>query len=251
MTVIKAYDEGLGAWQTVVVGKQGPQGDTGDIGPEGPQGIQGIQGEQGIAGAAAGDSVISGFVRGSGTVANTDTVTQAINKIDGNAVDTLGIYRTLYSVNGHTTAGNIAQTKGFLENGSQVFVVTASQLAAPMIAPIRAADFPTITGRTPKLRVCGQVSVNATKPSSDFTFGLYRLTSPVGGAGVTGYTWTLVTGSQASVITDPLAGTITDSASSDFDIPADGIYSIGVVTSAQIATSSNCHLSAQLQTRHA
>jgi hypothetical protein len=184
-----------------------------------------------------------------GTISATD-VQAAIVEVDDNTVDILSLYRILYSANGHTTAGNIAQTKGFFESGGQIFVVTAAQLAAAMVAPIRSGDFPAVAGKTPKLRVCGQVCVNATKPSSDFTFGLYRLTSPVGAAGVTGYTWTLVTGSQTSVISDPAASTITDAVSSDFDIPADGVYSLGVVTSEQIAASSNCHLSTQLQTRY-
>jgi hypothetical protein len=232
-------------------GLQGEQGEQGIQGETGPAGAQGIQGEQGIAGAAAGDSVISGFVRGSGTVANTDTVTQAINKIDGNVVDTLAIYRTIYSANGHVAAAQASGSRGFLESGAQAVLINVATTPALLSAFIRSADFPTITGKTAKLRVCGQVSINATKPSSDFTFSLYRLTSPIGVSGSLRYTWTLVAGSETSVIVDPSASTITDSVSSDFAIPDDGLYALVATLSAETAASSHCHLSVQLQTRHA
>jgi hypothetical protein len=42
MTVLKAYDEGVEAWQTIVVGKQGPAGATGDTGEQGPPGPAGV-----------------------------------------------------------------------------------------------------------------------------------------------------------------------------------------------------------------
>jgi hypothetical protein len=46
-----------------------------------PQGIQGIQGEIGSSGATA---VLTGYVSGAGTVAATDTVIQAVGKLNGN-----------------------------------------------------------------------------------------------------------------------------------------------------------------------
>jgi membrane protein YqaA with SNARE-associated domain len=46
-----------------------------------PQGIQGIQGETGSSGATA---LLTGYVSGAGTVAATDTVIQAVGKLNGN-----------------------------------------------------------------------------------------------------------------------------------------------------------------------
>jgi hypothetical protein len=49
--------------------------------PQGLQGIQGIQGETGSSGATA---LLTGYVSGAGTVAATDTVIQAVGKLNGN-----------------------------------------------------------------------------------------------------------------------------------------------------------------------
>jgi hypothetical protein len=49
-----------------------------------PQGIQGIQGIQGPTGSSGATALLTGYVSGSGTVAATDTVIQAVGKLNGN-----------------------------------------------------------------------------------------------------------------------------------------------------------------------
>lgn len=50
MTVIKRYNVGTSAWETIVVGKQGPVGATGATGPTGPTGPTGATGPTGPTG---------------------------------------------------------------------------------------------------------------------------------------------------------------------------------------------------------
>ena len=54
MTVIKQYNSNTSAWETIVVGAQGPQGFQGNQGNQGNQGFQGNQGYQGFQGAFGG-----------------------------------------------------------------------------------------------------------------------------------------------------------------------------------------------------
>jgi hypothetical protein len=49
-----------------------------------PQGIQGIQGIQGPTGSSGATALLTGYVSGAGTVAATDTVIQAVGKLNGN-----------------------------------------------------------------------------------------------------------------------------------------------------------------------
>jgi hypothetical protein len=49
-----------------------------------PQGIQGIQGIQGPTGSSGATAVLTGYVSGAGTVLATDTVIQAVGKLNGN-----------------------------------------------------------------------------------------------------------------------------------------------------------------------
>lgn len=108
------------------------------------------------------------------------------------------------------------------------------------------ADF-LATGVTQKLRLRVQAACNATKAAIKFTVGLYPLTV-AGGASELKFTLgTVVTGSAVEV-NEPAASTITSAVSSDFTIPADGAYGLGVVTGGTMTTNSVVILAAQLQT---
>ncbi len=120
---------------------------------------------------------------------------------------------------------------------------------APAVIYIDAADFPSVNGLTPKLRIRGIVSVNNTTPTGDFSFALYPLTMPGsgGGAAVKSYTiGTVVSGSTTGTIT-PVANTSYHPTGSDFSLPANGLYAICLTTTSTIATSSYAHIAADLQ----
>lgn len=106
-----------------------------------------------------------------------------------------------------------------------------------------------VAGKTQKLRLRSQFSTNATKPTQTFTPGLYPITV-AGGANELKLTLgTVVTGSNAGSAAEPTASTVTSKETSDFTIPADGLYCLGLVTSGTLTANSTLAISAQLQTR--
>lgn len=109
------------------------------------------------------------------------------------------------------------------------------------------ADY-TVGSKTQKLRLRAQVACNATKAAIKFTFGLYPITV-AGAADTLTVTLGTVVSSSTVEINEPAASTVTGAVNSDFTIPSDGAYALGVVTSATLTNNSAVLLSAQLQTR--
>lgn len=109
------------------------------------------------------------------------------------------------------------------------------------------ADF-SVTGLTQKLRLRAQIAVNATKPTLKFTFGMYPLTVAGGADSLKITLGTVVSGSTVE-INEPAASTIASGTSSEFTIPSDGAYGLGVVTSGTQTNNNACLFSTQLQTR--
>lgn len=110
------------------------------------------------------------------------------------------------------------------------------------------ADY-AIAGRTTKLRVRGIVLANATAPAINFTFALHPITVAGAADTVTYYLGTATAGSTA-VATTPSASTVTAATGTDFTIPADGAYALGVTISGTLANNSAVSVHAQLQLRH-
>lgn len=161
-------------------------------------------------------------------------------------------YRSLLDVTGSHTAARVAGTYGFAQ-GQPLAITGTGTLYALNVIYIASADYPTVNGLAPKLRLRAQIYVNDVAPTGNFTIGLHPVTTPAtsGGAGLRIYTiGTAVTGSTATVAT-PAADSMNILAGADFALPTDGHYVIGVVTTATVATSSHLHLSAILQMRNA
>lgn len=106
-----------------------------------------------------------------------------------------------------------------------------------------------VAGLTQKLRIFAAVAANATQPTITFTFGLYPISFGGGADALTMTLGTVVTGSTAAIASPP-ASNYTGKAGSDFAVPADGAYALGVVTSGTLTNNSACLLSAHLQTRN-
>lgn len=108
----------------------------------------------------------------------------------------------------------------------------------------------TVAGLTEKLRLRAQVSTNATAWSSvTATFGLYPVTFAGSADDVVPTLGTVVSGSTVAHADPGASGTVTGT-SGDFTVPSDGMYTIGVVTSAQLTNNAAALLTAQLQTRN-
>mgnify|MGYP000264016713 CR=1 FL=1 len=136
-------------------------------------------------------------------------------------------------------------------------MVRACSTLWPLAIPIPATPLPITKeksdGAAKKMRIRVNLSVNDVAPTGNFTFGLYPVTRPgtSGGAGLCIYTLgTVVSGSNGASFTTPAADSMATATSSDFAIPADGFYCIGVVTTATVATSSLVQVQAELQARN-
>lgn len=163
-------------------------------------------------------------------------------------------YRTILRGALSLTATTHTAATYLLANGETGFTTATGSAHPVALIAIAAADYPTIAGATTKLRIRGQIAVNDTAPTGNFTFGLYPLTRPAtsGGAGLNIYTvGTVVTGSNGATVSAPAADSHSNLVGADFALPADGIYGLAVVTTATVAASSHLHLNAQLQMRNA
>ena len=162
-------------------------------------------------------------------------------------------YRTISHVSGSHTAGRVAGTYG-LGQGHPLAISGTGILYPLNLIHIVQADIPTINGLPTKLRIRAQLYTNDVAPSGNYTFGLYPVTRPAtsGGAGLCIYTLgSVVNGSNGASFTNPAADLMGNAVSADFSLPADGVYCIGVVTTATVAANAHMHMVAQLQMRNA
>ncbi len=138
----------------------------------------------------------------------------------------------------------------FLNNSGGAATLSGSSSATtPSFIYISSSDFPSINGKVPLFRISVVLKTNATAPTNTLTFGLYPITAGGGAATVSITTLgTVVTGSNGASQAAPSASTIYNLTSSDFSLPANGTYVIGVVSSvATTAVASFTQMSAVLQ----
>lgn len=187
----------------------------------------------------------------------TDVRTWANGNVDDtNFLASAGMYTAYRTILAATSVLRVdaAAATFYLATGPLGAAVTG---AAGNISPGSPGDIPPlvyfddadylISGRTQKLRLRAQVSTNATQPLITFTFGLYPVTF-AGAADVLTATLGAVVASSTVAIASPAASSTTPGASADFTIPADGLYCLGVATSALLTNNNISLLSAQLQT---
>jgi hypothetical protein len=182
------------------------------------------------------------------SIANGDLSDAA--KVQGNitslAADEAGRYRTIFEVNGVLPADSAAGTWFPLLSGLMSPSGTATDNAIALFY-FDDADY-TISGLTVKLRLRFQVAANATQPLLTFTAGLRPITV-AGTTDLLAYTaGTAVSGSTVA-LASPAASTITQGNSGDFTIPADGAYSLAVLTSGTLTNNSAVSCHAQLAVR--
>lgn len=201
---------------------------------------------------AANQYLLGAFTSGAGTVDGSDTIVEALQKINGNIRALLGGYKTIASVGGSHSNATAKPAGTYMLGYGDLSAVAGTGTVYPVgLIGIYAADYPSVDGMTAKLRIRAQVNCNDTAPTGNYTFGLYPVTRPT----VTGATnilntytlGTVVAGSDGATVSAPAADSQNSLVSSTFDLPADGQYVIAVVTTANPALNALVHLNAQLQ----
>ena len=160
-------------------------------------------------------------------------------------------YRVLLAANSALAESFIANTymltpKETAQANEATFIGSTAFPSLPTLYFAK-ADYE-VAGKTQKLRLRSQVWANGTKPTIKFTFGLYPVTVSGGEGAISVKLGSVVSGSTVE-INEPAASTITSGVNSDFTIPSDGAYVLGVVTNGTLTSKSKVLLSAQLQTR--
>lgn len=163
-----------------------------------------------------------------------------------------GPYRTLLNGTGSHIAGRVAGTYGMAQ-GQPLAISGTGTLYALNSIYLAGADYPNVNGLPAKLRIRAQLFTNDVAPTGNFTVGLHPITRPAtsGGAGLCIYTIGAAVAGSTVAVNTPAADGAHVLAGADFALPADGLYVIGVVTTATVANSAHVHLSAQLQLRFA
>lgn len=195
------------------------------------------------------------------TQAANDNSTKLATTAYVDAIQSYGIYRLLvtgnYIFNSTTGTANTYFTvhQGNFTTSTALTTSGTAVTAVPAMIYISSADFPTINGKAPKLRVVANLITNHTAPAINFTIDLRPLTDPAssGGAGLRSYTiGSAVTGSacvkntpSADTSYNSLAGFNTNSA--DFSLPSDGWYVICITNSGTPAANSYTEINAILQ----
>jgi len=160
-------------------------------------------------------------------------------------------YRVIAQASGSHIAAKVAGTY-LMGDGDPLAVSGTGTLYPIKIIHIAAADYPTVDGKTAKLKLKVNLAVNDVAPTGNYTFGLYPITRPAtsGGTGLDIYTAGTVTASSTVLFTAPAVDSLQTGSSSDFALPADGFYAIGVLTTATVANSSHLHMAAYLMMRN-
>jgi len=215
-------------------------------------------------GNATASKNIQFFTDGTNSANTRVTVTSASTRFDvpilSGATDlmtyintTMSRYTTL--VFGGILLGTATAAGTFLITGQLNTAVKSNTTAAGGVGiayiNIVAADYPAINGLNPKLRIRASLSTNNIAPTGGYTFGLYPVRVTGGTAtNITFSAGTVVSGSQTTSIIAPASGTTTNVVGSDFALPTDGLYVIGLVTTATTAANSVTSTVSYLQMRY-
>jgi hypothetical protein len=158
------------------------------------------------------------------------------------------VYKTINTVVGSfddtITAGTYIQRGG---GGSWAASPSTAASAAQFIY-LDDADY-TVAAKTAKLRVRLAILSNATTAAITFTAGLYPITV-AGIADTMTITAGSVVGSSTAAIASPTLSAVSHQESSDFNIPTDGAYMLGIVLSGTVTANSFVSCTLSLQTRN-
>ena len=160
-------------------------------------------------------------------------------------------YKTIYRAG--TYIGLDATAATYIMGGGTSNVASGADIFGaaryPTLLPFDDADY-VVASKTAKLQIRVVVACNATAPAITFTVGLYPVTTGGGADALTMTLGTVVTGSTIAIASPSGATPTRAVTAADFTVPADGTYSLGVVTSGTIANDSVVFVGGVLQTRN-
>lgn len=181
-----------------------------------------------------------------GTVSATD-VQAAIVEVSGDVTAQASAYSELFNNAGTHTAGLGAATYSYAYQRATA-ASGATTGGTISVIGIFSADYPAIGTLTAKLRIRGALQTNATAPTGSYRFALFPISPTAGAAGAITYTvGTEVTGSTTGTSTTPTANTAVALVGSDFALPADGQYTVCLVTTGTVAANAHIGVNATLQ----
>lgn len=162
-------------------------------------------------------------------------------------------YKTIHfqrgAVGNDNTAGtHILIPSGNVKSGVNILLANIATQTPMAYLELDDADY-TVGSKTTKLRLTALIITNATAPAINFTFGLYPVTSAGAADSITLTLGVVVAGSTVAINT-PGASTPTRGQGADFNVPADGTYLLGCVTSGTIANNSLALMHARVQVRN-
>lgn len=166
------------------------------------------------------------------------------------------VYHTILQASGVLSTEAAAGTYilGTSIEGRQMALSGGSIIAPNVSIPLPIFTFDSadykVENKAGRVKLRAQILVNGTKPALTFKVGLYPLTV-AGGINEIKVTLGAVAleGTTVNFI-EPAASTATAANGVDLELPANGIYALGVVTTAKLTASSAVQISAQLQRRN-
>lgn len=183
----------------------------------------------------------------------TGITTGTLSATTYNNLPSVSTYQNLVRGNGLIPTATSANTYYLMSGNGSIVNNTSGNTASsfvPAAIYISSADYPSVNGYAPKLRIRAMVATNAVAPTGRFTLGLHSMSSPASAGSVGVRIWnisTALTGSTGATQNTPSANTIYNLTSSDFSLPADGLYCICITTTATTAANSYEEVVADLQ----
>ncbi|MCX7289506.1 hypothetical protein, partial [Janthinobacterium sp.] len=144
---------------------------------------------------------------------------QTASYVTGSSIVNSSIDLTTKGLNSGNTPGTfyLITGTGAINNCSS----GAANAIPPQVIYINSADYPTINGLAPKLRIRANLMTNATNITGTWTFGLFPITAGAGAVGVVSHTiGAVVAGSNGASQVNPLASQVYNLVGSDFALPA-------------------------------
>lgn len=204
--------------------------------------------------SATGDIILGG-ASGTGTALVIGTNKQVLqsNGTTASWVTYINNWRTVTTASASHIAGKVAGTYALTVGADPAAVSGTGTLKNQHLWHIDSGDFTSSNGGTVNFRLKTMLVVNDVTPTGNFTFGLYPVThtGTTGGAGLNILTLGTVVASSTALYTGPAADNFTSVNSASFTLPADGFYTLGVITTGTIAASSLVWLYADLQVQNA
>lgn len=167
-------------------------------------------------------------------------------------LDTVDAVHRLMMRFGVNLGGAAAAATWIMFPGSSAVSLLASGATAAAALYLDPARYAAPAGKTLKIKIAGTVMANAvTAPGTNFTIGLYPVTSWGGASGSQPTIATIGAAVASFAINAPAAGAHAAPSENEADFPAAGYYVLAFVTAGATAANSHLNIVGDLAWRHA